>query len=378
MWRVNSTTVTAFHRRASDLIRLRGGFTHGHIYRPAVRSVFIADNGSTRRSAWVASTPREIIPGPAFPPSRVSAVAGDGEITLSWQPPAPGTQSGYRVCVIVDNVFLLRDIGNCTGPGMRYADIENPAASEFIANRRVGVGNDTTYRLGVRAAYDNDADREDSQWVFADPVTPLEAVADPPDAFVFDAVENAAPNALIIGNTITVAGLADGTSADLVVDGGTVNINGTLAANEGTTGTVANGNTVRVMLMSASCGGRATATVNIGGVRADFVVTSMACDSDAPPAPPINVSAEAGDASFIVDWDAPLLGIAPTEYQVCVYRITDNRQRLCPLDQNEGGGIATTRYSGDDKVTVTDDDVIGVIIENGSEYFIIVQLGKRR
>ncbi len=97
-----------------------------------------------------------------------------------------------------------------------------------------------------------------------------------PDAFSFTAVTGAALSTAYVSNTITVTGI-DAPSA-LTVSGGEYSINGGAYATAPTT--VSLGNTVKVRVTSAS--GfltNATVTLDIGGITASFVVTTLAMDT---------------------------------------------------------------------------------------------------
>ena len=99
-----------------------------------------------------------------------------------------------------------------------------------------------------------------------------------PDEFSFAAQSDAEPGATVRSEAITVAGLGEGESADISVTGGTLIVDGS----EFSGTTVTNGQRVAVaVIASDESGGTATATVTIGGLRADFTVTTLAASSDA-------------------------------------------------------------------------------------------------
>ena len=133
--------------------------------------------------------------------------------------------------------------------------------------------------IGFSDAYEGDGNSATA--TIADDDEPLVGA---PDAFSFDAPTGVIePGTAVTSNAISVSGLGDGTSAPLTVTGGTVSIGnaGVNNANGVTSAMVANSNTVTVTATSGACGERVTATVTIGGVDGDFVVTTRACSTDA-------------------------------------------------------------------------------------------------
>ena len=106
-----------------------------------------------------------------------------------------------------------------------------------------------------------------------------EPAEEAPTAFSFAAQSDLEPSAEVTSAAVTVAGLsASSVSVTVTTTAGTVSINGGAAA---TTGMASNGDTVTATVTSGACGTAVTATVNIGGGRADFVVTTRACNTDA-------------------------------------------------------------------------------------------------
>ncbi len=97
-----------------------------------------------------------------------------------------------------------------------------------------------------------------------------------PDAFTFTAQNGVMPSTTITSNTVTISGLNG--AAPISVTGGTLVVDG----NDFTGATITNAQTVAVKVTSSSAFRTATtATVTIGGVSADFSVTtdfSMATD----------------------------------------------------------------------------------------------------
>lgn len=101
-----------------------------------------------------------------------------------------------------------------------------------------------------------------------------------PDPFAFAAQTNVAPSTVATSNAITVSGIDSPTAVSVV--GGTYAINaGTYTA---AAGTVSRGDAVNVRITTAPAFATpATATLTIGGVSADFVVTTA--EADTTPAP---------------------------------------------------------------------------------------------
>ena len=97
-----------------------------------------------------------------------------------------------------------------------------------------------------------------------------------PDPFAFAAQANAAPGAVATSDPVTVSGIDNPTA--ISVSGGTYSINA--GAYTAAAGTVLPGDTVTVRLTAApTFATTTTATLTIGGVSADFVVTTAAADT---------------------------------------------------------------------------------------------------
>ena len=100
-----------------------------------------------------------------------------------------------------------------------------------------------------------------------------------PDGFIFDAQTDVTLSTLITSNSITVTGI--NSPAPISVSNGEYAING--GSFTSSPGSVNNGNSVQVRLTSAATEGTTTtATVTIGGVNADFNVTTLAADTTPP------------------------------------------------------------------------------------------------
>lgn len=107
-----------------------------------------------------------------------------------------------------------------------------------------------------------------------------------PNSFNFTAVTGAAVSAEVTSNTITVTSINKPVS--ISITGGTYAIGS--GAYTGTTGTITNGQTVKVKVMtSASNSTAVTTTLTIGGVTGSFSVTTIAADAtpDAFVLPPV-------------------------------------------------------------------------------------------
>lgn len=102
-----------------------------------------------------------------------------------------------------------------------------------------------------------------------------------PDPFIFTDQTNVTANTLITSNSITVTGIE--TSAPVTITGGEYQINGS-GIWTSASGTVVNGNTVRVRQTSSSSYGTTTDTVlTIGGVSDTFNVTTLPPDTTPDP-----------------------------------------------------------------------------------------------
>ena len=101
-----------------------------------------------------------------------------------------------------------------------------------------------------------------------------------PDPFTFTAQTGVALSAQITSTSITVAGIT--AAASISITGGQYSING--GAYTASAGTVSNGNTVRVQVISsASYATTTAATLTIGGVSGTFSVTTLATDTTPDP-----------------------------------------------------------------------------------------------
>lgn len=97
-----------------------------------------------------------------------------------------------------------------------------------------------------------------------------------PDAFSFASQTGLARNATATSAVVTVAGI--NAPAPISVTGGTYSING--GAYTASPGTISNGNTVRVQMVTPSTGlTSATATLTIGGVSGTFTATTAAASA---------------------------------------------------------------------------------------------------
>lgn len=95
-----------------------------------------------------------------------------------------------------------------------------------------------------------------------------------PDAFGFSAVTGASLSTAYVSDTVTISGLDAGHAAPITINAGQYSING--GAWTSAAGTIANGDTLRVQVISSSRPGvRVTATVHISSVSGAFSVTTM-------------------------------------------------------------------------------------------------------
>ena len=131
-----------------------------------------------------------------------------------------------------------------------------------------------------------------------------------PDAFAFTAVTNAAFNTDIASNTVTVNGVE--VPVTVKVTGGTVSINGGPLV---TTGTVSNGGTVVAHVTSSSSANtRVIASVVIGTVGSNFLVTTRTPDTT----PDAFAFTAANNAALSSDIASNTVTIGGVEAQVAV------------------------------------------------------------
>jgi len=103
------------------------------------------------------------------------------------------------------------------------------------------------------------------------------AVDTTPDAFSFSAVADATPGASYTSNTVTIGGL--GAPAPISISGGSYSV-GCTASFTTAAATISDGETVCVRVTASNQFSTAvSATLSIGGVAANFVVTTVAADT---------------------------------------------------------------------------------------------------
>ena len=101
-----------------------------------------------------------------------------------------------------------------------------------------------------------------------------------PNAFVFTSATNQDPGTLVSSGAVTITGLEASAPVSVAGTGGTPQISLDGGLNWGVSGSVANNGTVAVRLTSGTFGETRTATVTIGGVTANFNVTTRSSNEN--------------------------------------------------------------------------------------------------
>jgi hypothetical protein len=151
-----------------------------------------------------------------------------------------------------------------------------------------------------------------------------------PDSFSFSAVSDATRSTLYTSDTVTVSGI--NVPADISITGGeySVGCTGTFTSSAGT---VVNGDTVCVRQTSSeSYSTLTTATLTIGGVGADFNVTTLA-------APPYDITFSAPGGNGTISCDSP---------------VSEGNDSVCTITPDTGYYLSALLDNGD--------DVLGAVI----------------
>ncbi len=183
--------------------------------------------------------------------------------------------------VATSNAITVSGIDNPVDISVAGGSYAINAGAYTAAAGTVTRGDTVTVRLTAAAAFATAATATLTiGGVSGDFVVTTAAADTVPDPFAFVAQSGVAPNTLATSNAITVSGIDS--ASPVSVAGGAYSING--AAYTSAAGSVSNGDTVSVQLLSAAgFAAHAQATLTIGGVSGSFDVVTRG----APPAQPV-------------------------------------------------------------------------------------------
>ena len=219
-------------------------------------------------------------PTPTLPTLTIAAVSAtvtegtDANVSFTVTSDAAAPAGGLAVTVTLTGGDAFVDAAERT----QSATIAEGATTATV-NFPISNNDDDEADASVTATIgDSDAYEGDGNSVTAMILDDDEPAEEVPTAFSFAAQSDLEPG-VETSAAVTVAGLsASSVVVTVTTTVGSVSINGGAAA---TTGMASNGDTVTATVTSGACGTSVTATVSIGGGRADFVVTTRACNTDA-------------------------------------------------------------------------------------------------
>ena len=186
-----------------------------------------------------------------------AAVAASGNGAFTYTLTGPGAATGLTL----PNGLSYRAPGVGDAHGGTIGGLPTTAAAP------------AQYTLTVRDADGNTGAGDRAALTFSLAVAAADTT---PASFAFTARSGVAPGTVVTSNTVTISDI--NVLANISVSNGSLIVDG--AAFSGNT--IRNGQTVAVKVTSsATLGGSVTATVNIGGVRANFVVTTRSAGTDA-------------------------------------------------------------------------------------------------
>lgn len=182
----------------------------------------------------------------------------------------------------------------------------------------------------------------------------------PPDAFTITAANNATPNAVVVSDPVTITGL----TADVPVSvsgEGTPEFSTDAGATwkpVGDTGTVANNGQILVRLTSGGGSTTRTATLSVGGVTGNFVVTTRAYDStpDAFAFTAVTGAEVAGMIPSNIVTISGLLDAAPvsvTSTSTAQFRINGGAWSSAPMSITNGQTLQVQLASSSSNATQT-------------------------
>ena len=213
------------------------------------------------------------------------------------------------------------------------------------------------YTLTVRDADGNTGAGDRAALTFSLAVAAADTT---PASFAFTARSGVAPGTVVTSNTVTISDI--NVLANISVSNGALIVDG--AAFSGNT--IRNGQTVAVKVTSsATLGGSVTATVNIGGVRANFVVTTRSAGVDATLSALTLADSNGGNVALnpaFAAGTATYTAVTTSESVTVAATTTDANAAapsITPADSaalTEGHQVATTTASTAIAVTVTAED----------------------
>ncbi len=244
------------------------GLTNGTAYTFTVTATNSVGTGSA--SLPSSSVAPATVPGA---PTGVSAVAGNGQATVSFTAPASNGGSGITSYTVTSSPGGLTATGSSSP--ITISGLTNGTAYTFTVTATNSVG------TGAASSPSNS-------------VTPT-APNTTPNPFSFNSQTGVAVNTVATSNTITVSGI--NAPSPISITGGQYSING--GAFISSSGTANNGNTVAVRQTSADISGTTTnAVLTIGGVSGTFSVTTLGNPS--PVIPPGAGTPQCGPANGMV------------------------------------------------------------------------------
>ena len=213
------------------------------------------------------------------------------------------------------------------------------------------------YTLTVRDADGNTGAGDRAALTFSLAVAAADTT---PASFAFTARSGVAPGTVVTSNTVTISDI--NVLANISVSNGALIVDG--AAFSGNT--IRNGQTVAVKVTSsATLGGSVTATVNIGGVRANFVVTTRSAGTDATLSALTLADSNGGNVALnpaFAAGTATYTAVTTSESVTVAATTTDANAAapsITPADSaalTEGHQVATTTASTAIAVAVTAED----------------------
>jgi len=211
----------------------------------------------------------------------VSSDVSSGSISFS----SGNVNTAYSLVRSTDNVWTSAD--TLGGNDLAFSLVDGPSATYNLTGSGFPPAGSTYYyrfRARLRSIYGGSGADSAYEWCtlngsgttisISRGAIPLD---DEPDSFELGGpVENASFDTPYYSNTITVAGLGNGTSTYVVVSGtGSPRYSKNGGSYVSTNGTVVNGDTIRVEVTSQNTSGAdSVATLDIGGITDDFTVST--------------------------------------------------------------------------------------------------------
>jgi len=283
------------------------GLTNGVAYSFTVTAQNTVGSSAASSPAIVTPSAAAIPPGA---PSGVSAVAGDGQVTVTWTAPASNGSSPINSYTITAN------------PGGKTA----AWISGLLSATVTGLTNGTSYTFTVMAASDDGSSTASAASIaatpFGLPFAPTSVSATPSGAQVTVAWTSPSNNGSTITGFTVTASPAGGTKT---VDGFTNVVTFTDLANGTYTFTVTatnargtgTGTSSASVVVSVSTGGGGTGGGGTGGGGSGG---GGGTTTQTVPGAPVNITVQAGDGQATVRWSAPPSdgGSAITFYTIIV------------------------------------------------------------